>query len=104
MTAITEAAVLDALRAVREPELPGDIVSRDMVRGLSIDGSSVAFTIELTTPACPLKDEIEADVRRVLSPLGVEAVDLSWGAMVRRSQPRQAEQLVPGVKNIIAVA
>jgi ATP-binding protein involved in chromosome partitioning len=101
---ITEAAILDALRAVREPELPGDIVSRDMVRELTIDGTRVAFTIELTTPACPLKDEIEADVNRVLRPLGVEAVDLTWGAMVRRAQPRQAEQLVPGVKNIIAVA
>jgi ATP-binding protein involved in chromosome partitioning len=104
MTTITEAAVLDALRAVREPELPGDIVSRDMVRDLAIDGTKVSFMIELTTPACPLKDEIEADVRRALSPLGVDAVDLSWGAMVRRSQPRQAEQLVPGVKNIVAVA
>jgi ATP-binding protein involved in chromosome partitioning len=104
MSTITEASVLDALRAVREPELPGDIVTRDMVRDLAIDGTKVSFTIELTTPACPLKDEIEADVRRVLSPLGVDAVDLSWGAMVRRSQPRQAEQLVPGVKNIVAVA
>jgi ATP-binding protein involved in chromosome partitioning len=104
MTAITEAAVLDALRAVREPELPGDIVTRDMVRGLTIEGSHVAFTIELTTPACPLKDEIEADVRRVLTPLGVEAVDVSWGASVRRAAPVQQQQLVPGVKNIIAVA
>jgi ATP-binding protein involved in chromosome partitioning len=104
MRAITEAAVLDALRAVREPELPGDIVTRDMVRDLTIEGTKVSFMIELTTPACPLKDEIEADVRRALSPLGVDSVDLSWGAMVRRSQPRQAEQLVPGVKNIVAVA
>jgi ATP-binding protein involved in chromosome partitioning len=104
MTAITEAAVLDALRAVREPELPGDIVSRDMVRGLTIDGSRVAFTIELTTPACPLKDEIEADVRHALDPLGVETVEVSWGASVRRAAPVQQQQLVPGVKNIIAVA
>ena len=104
MISISEAAILDALRAVREPELPGDIVTRDMVRNLTIDGTRVAFTIELTTPACPLKDEIEADVNRVLAPLGVEAVDMTWGAMVRRAQPRQAEQLVPGVKNILAVA
>jgi ATP-binding protein involved in chromosome partitioning len=104
MIAITEAAVLDALRAVSEPELPGDIVSRDMVRGLTIDGPRVAFTIELTTPACPLKDEIEADVRRVLTPLGVETVEVSWGASVRRAAPVQQQQLVPGVKNIIAVA
>ncbi len=104
MIAPTEAAVYDALRAVREPELPGDIVTRQMVRDLVIEGSRVAFTIELTTPACPLKDEIEADVRRVLAPLGVDRVDLTWGAMVRRATPRAPDQLVPGVKNIIAVA
>ncbi|HEY7522647.1 MAG TPA: Mrp/NBP35 family ATP-binding protein [Candidatus Limnocylindrales bacterium] len=104
MTPPTEAAVLDALRAVREPELPGDIVTRDMVRNLAIDGSRVALTIELTTPACPLKDEIEADVRNALAPLGIDAVELTWGASVRRATPRQQAQLVPGVKNVIAVA
>ncbi len=63
-----------------------------------------AKRIELTTPACPLKDEIEADVRRVLAPLGVNAVELGWAATVRRATPRAPEQLLPGVKNIIAVA
>ena len=75
-----------------------------MVKDLVIDGSRVAFTIELTTPACPLKDEIETEVRRALGPLGVEAVDVAWAATVRRASPRAPEQLVPGVKNVIAVA
>jgi ATP-binding protein involved in chromosome partitioning len=104
MTSISEAAVLDALRHVQEPELGGDLVSRNMVRDLRIDGSAVAFTIELTTPACPLKDEIEADVRTKLAPIGVSAIDITWGATVRRAAPAQPQQLVPGVKNIIAVA
>jgi ATP-binding protein involved in chromosome partitioning len=104
MTAISEAAIYDALRTVQEPELSGDLVSRDMVKGLSIDGTTVAFTIELTTPACPLKDEIEAEVRRALAPLGVERVDVAWSASVRRNAPRTPEQLIPGVKNVIAVA
>jgi ATP-binding protein involved in chromosome partitioning len=104
MSAITEAAVLDALRTVQEPELGGDLVTRNMVKELRIDGVAAAFTIELTTPACPLKDEIEADVRRALGPLGIERVDITWGATVRRAAPRAAEQLVPGVKNIVAVA
>ncbi len=104
MTTITEAAVLDALRHVQEPELGGDLVSRNMVKDMAIDGTHVAFTIELTTPACPLKDEIEANVRAVLAPLGVESVDVGWAAMVRRAAPAQPQQLVPGVKNIIAVA
>ncbi|HEX9045190.1 MAG TPA: Mrp/NBP35 family ATP-binding protein [Candidatus Limnocylindrales bacterium] len=104
MTALTEAAVYEALRSVQEPELGGDLVARNMVKDVVIDGSHVAFTIELTTPACPLKDQMEAEVDRALRPLGAESVAISWGAMVRRATPRQAQQLVPGVKNIIAVA
>ena len=104
MSQLTEAAVLDALRTVQEPELGGDLVSRNMVKDVAIDGTRVALTIELTTPACPLKDEIEADVRAALAPLGAESVDLAWGAMVRRSTPSAPQQLIPGVKNIIAVA
>ena len=104
MTSIPESAVLDALRQVQEPELGGDLISRNMVRDLRIDGTAVAFTIELTTPACPLKDEIEADVRSRLGPIGVTGIDITWGATVRRAAPAQPQQLVPGVKNIIAVA
>src|SRR5687767_11470564 len=104
MITLTDTAIYDALRQVQEPELGGDLVTRNMVKDLRIDGSAVAFTIELTTPACPLKDEIESNVRQVLSPLGVEAIDINWAAMVRRAAPQQPQQLVPGVKNIIAVA
>ena len=104
MTAISETAVLDALRTVQEPELGGDLVTRNMVKDLAIDGSDVAFTIELTTPACPLKDQIESEVRAALAPVGVTGIAINWGATVRRAAPRMAEQLVPGVKNVIAVA
>jgi ATP-binding protein involved in chromosome partitioning len=104
MTTITEEGVLDALSHVQEPELGRDIVSLEMVKSIAIDGDRVAFTIELTTPACPLKDEIETNARTALQGLGAETVDITWGAMVRRASPRQAEQLVPGVKNIVAVA
>jgi ATP-binding protein involved in chromosome partitioning len=104
MLQITETDVMEALRHVQEPELGGDLVTRNMVRDLRIDGARVAFQIELTTPACPLKDEIESRVHAALDPLGVESVELTWGAMVRRAAPRTAEQLLPGVKNVIAVA
>jgi ATP-binding protein involved in chromosome partitioning len=104
MLQITEAAVMDALRHVQEPELGGDLVTRNMIRDLVIDGANVAFQIELTTPACPLKDEIETRVHAALDPIGVESVALTWGASVRRAAPRTAEQLLPGVKNVLAVA
>jgi ATP-binding protein involved in chromosome partitioning len=104
MPAITEATVTEALRRVQEPELGGDLISRNMVRDLRVDGTAVAFQIELTTPACPLKDEIESRVRAALEPIGVSSVEVTWGAAVRRATPRTAEQLLPNVKNVIAVA
>jgi ATP-binding protein involved in chromosome partitioning len=104
MLQVTESAVMAALSQVQEPELGGDLVTRQMVKDLVIDGAAVAFTIELTTPACPLKDEIESRVHAALDPIGVESVALTWGATVRRATPRTAEQLLPGVKNVIAVA
>ena len=96
MPTLTESAVIDALRTVQEPELGRDIVTLEMVKDVAIDGSAVALTIELTTPACPLKDEIEGNARAVLAAIGADRVDITWGAMVRRAQPRQAEQLLPG--------
>ncbi|MGD0862549.1 MAG: Mrp/NBP35 family ATP-binding protein [Candidatus Limnocylindrales bacterium] len=103
MPTLTQDAVLKALATVQEPELGGDLVSRNMVRDLTIDGSRVAFTIELTTPACPLKDEIQARVEVALRAIGAEQVELAWGATVRRATPT-TPQLLPGVKNIVAVA
>ena len=104
MLSLTHDAVIDAMRTVQEPELGRDLVALDMVKNVVIDGSALSMTIELTTPACPLKDEIERTTNAALGAIGATKVDITWGAMVRRSQPRQAEQLVPGVKNIIAVA
>ncbi|HEY7025555.1 MAG TPA: Mrp/NBP35 family ATP-binding protein [Candidatus Limnocylindrales bacterium] len=104
MSVITETQIYDALKNVQEPELGRDIVSLNMVKEVEINDSSVALKIELTTPACPLKDEIERNVHAVLGELGAQEVTVTWGAMVRRAQPVQAQQLLPGVKNIIAVA
>jgi ATP-binding protein involved in chromosome partitioning len=102
--ALSESAVMDALRTVQEPELGRDIVTLNMVKDLEVTDSQVSMKIELTTPACPLKDEIERNVHSVLGDIGAREVTVTWGAMVRRAQPAQAQQLLPGVKNIIAVA
>jgi len=104
MSALTEAVVLAALRTVQEPELGGDLVARNMIRNLAISGSDVSFTVELTTPACPLKDQIEGEIRKALLPIGAAGITVNWDAAVRRANPRAPELLVPGVKNIIAVA
>ena len=100
MPTLTEAAIYDALRTVQEPELGRDIVTLNMVKGIAIDGANVAFTIELTTPACPLKDEIERNALAALEGIGAVRVEITWGAMVRRAAPQQPQQLLPNVKNI----
>jgi ATP-binding protein involved in chromosome partitioning len=103
MPKLTQDAVLAALATVQEPELGGDLVARNMIKDLAVDGTKVAFTIELTTPACPLKDEIQARVEAALRALGAKEIEIAWAATVRRSTPT-GPQLLPGVKNIVAVA
>ncbi len=103
MPLLTQEAVLKALSTVQEPELGGDLVSRNMIKDVVIEGTKVSFTIELTTPACPLKDEIQARVEAALRPIGAEQIDVAWGATVRRSS-QTTPQMLPGVKNIVAVA
>jgi ATP-binding protein involved in chromosome partitioning len=101
---LDQSSIYEALKTVQEPELGRDIVSLNMVKEVAVNDSSVDIKIELTTPACPLKDEIERNIHAVVGGLGASEVTVTWGAMVRRSQPVQAQQLLPDVKNIIAVA
>ena len=60
---LTEEAVLQALTAIRDPDLNRDIVSLKFIKNLRIDGGRVAFSIELTTPACPVKDQMRDQAR-----------------------------------------
>ncbi len=97
--------MLDALRAVKDPDLHKDIVALGFVKQLAIKGGSVAFTIELTTPACPVKDLMRDQAHAAVSALpGVTAVDITMTASVRSvPRPEQGKAPVEGVKNIIAV-
>ncbi|HEY7600361.1 MAG TPA: iron-sulfur cluster assembly protein, partial [Candidatus Limnocylindrales bacterium] len=93
---LTEAGIFEALRSVQEPELGRDIVTLNMVKEVTVSPErDVALMVELTTPACPLKDEIETNIHAVLAGLGAREVTVTWGAMVRRAQPVQAQQLLP---------
>jgi ATP-binding protein involved in chromosome partitioning len=97
--------VLDALKIVRDPDLQRDIVSLGFIKDLHIDNGRVAFTIELTTPACPVKDQMRDQARAAVMQLpGVSAVDVTMSARVREAMGGDgARQPLPGVKNIIAV-
>jgi ATP-binding protein involved in chromosome partitioning len=104
-TAITEASVLEALKNVRDPDLNRDIVSLKFIKNLRIDGGRVAFSIELTTPACPVKDQMRDQARALVSAIpGVTAVDIEMTAQVRATSSGDVGKApVEGVKNIIAV-
>lgn len=105
--AITEDNILGALRTVIDPDLHKDLVTLGMIKKVVIDGGRVSFTVELTTPACPLKAEIEGMCREAVSAIpGVEAVEIEMSANVRASQGRgiQGQQPIEGVKNVIAIA
>ena len=95
--------VLAALRTVKDPELHVDLVTLGLVEGLSVDGDAVTLTVNLTTPGCPLKGQIEKDVRAALQTVpGIAAVNLTMGAKVKRSIAAPAE-LIPEVANTVAV-
>jgi ATP-binding protein involved in chromosome partitioning len=102
--AITESAVLDALRTVRDPDLHKDIVTLGFVKDLKIDADRVAFTIELTTPACPVKDQMRDQARAAVAGIpGIADVQVTMTASVRTARPGDARAPIPGVRNIIAV-
>jgi ATP-binding protein involved in chromosome partitioning len=96
--------VLSSLKKVVDPELHKDIVSMGMIRDLVINSGKVAFTLELTTPACPFNSDIEQDVRNAISSLGVKELDLKVTARVMEGRAISMDELLPGVKNILAVA
>src|SRR6188768_2195382 len=98
-------AVLAALKVVIDPDLRRDIVTLGFVKNLVIANGRVSFTIELTTPACPVKDQLRAEAVAAVRALpGVSDVDVQMTAKVRSvSAPETGRTPHPGVKNVIAV-
>ena len=103
--AVNETAVLEALKAVKDPDLHKDIVTLGFVKNLSIDNGRVGFTIELTTPACPVKDQLREQARAV--GLAARGRDGGGGRDDVAGADRRARRRGPpggaGVKNVIAV-
>ena len=100
---VTEKDVLRALSAVIEPELHRDLVTLNMIKDIRIAGQEVGFTIVLTTPACPLRSQIESEATAAVAALpGVAQVQVNFDANVRTDR-RIAGKLDIPVKNILAV-
>lgn len=101
---LTDTVVLEALGKVQEPELGKDLVSLGMIKDLRIEGGRVAFTVELTTPACPLRDQIEREAKQAVQELdGVSEVSLKLTSNVP-SDGRTRGLIDRPIKNAIAVA
>jgi ATP-binding protein involved in chromosome partitioning len=96
------ASVMDALKTVNDPEIHRDLVSLNMVKGVSVSRGAVTVDVELTTPACPLKEQIQGDVTAAVKKIpGVTGVTVNFTATVRAA-PRPTTAL-RGVKHVIAV-
>ena len=99
---ITRESVLTALGEVLDPEIGKDLVSLGMIENVEVDGTKVNFTINLTTPACPLKDEIKGSALAAVQAIeGVTEVNVEMGAKVPVGQQKSEHS---NIKNVIAIA
>jgi len=108
MSEVTREQILDALRPISDPDFGKSIVDLGFVKNLRIEGRRVSFSIELTTPACPVKAEFERAAReRVLALDGVDEVSVAMTAETRgraANAVRSKGAVLPGVRNVVAVA
>lgn len=102
MANLTNEQVLTALRTVYDPDLGKDLVALNMIRDLKVNGSSVSFRVVLTTPACPVKAQIEAQAKQAVQKLGATEVQVKMDSEVRNTKP--GRNGIPGVTHIIAVS
>jgi ATP-binding protein involved in chromosome partitioning len=105
MSPVTEQLVLDALRQINDPDLHKDIVTLGFIRDLKIEDGNVSFRIVLTTPACPVKAEMETSAKELVNAIpGVSSVNVTMDAEVPKGRGIGEKVLIEGVRNIIAVS
>jgi ATP-binding protein involved in chromosome partitioning len=105
MSQLNEQSVLDALRQIQDPDLHKDIVTLGFIKDLKIEGGAVSFRIVLTTPACPVREQMEGAARELVGQLpGVESVKVVMDAEVPKGRGLGEKVSIPGVRNIVAVS
>jgi ATP-binding protein involved in chromosome partitioning len=105
MSQLNESVVLDALRQIKDPDLHKDIVTLGFIKDLKIDDGAVSFRIVLTTPACPVREEMQNAAHELVTSIdGVRSVNITMDAEVPKGRGIGDKVSVPGVKNIIAVS
>lgn len=106
MMKLTEENILNVLKGVRDPDLHRDIVTLGFVKNLKISGSDVSFTLELTTPACPVRDRFREECEQAIrgNIEGIRNVSVDITSNVTTHAGAQRDSILPGVKNTVAVA
>lgn len=106
MAEIKRDNIINALKRVDDPDLKKDLVTLNMVKDVKIDGRNINVVIELTTPACPLKDKIKTDCIAAIKEDIPEAgsIHIEMTSNVTKHVSKEKEAILPGVKNTIAVA
>jgi ATP-binding protein involved in chromosome partitioning len=83
---LTEQDILTALKQIEDPDLHRDIVSLGFIKNISIENGHVRFDINLTTPACPVKDQMQDQAKKLVQAMpGVKSVEVKMTAEVRRT-------------------
>lgn len=101
---ITKEKVLDALRYVDDPDLKKDLVTLGMIKDLAVDGKKVSFSVELTTPACPMKDMIRNACFNAVKHYVSQDAEVEINMTAKVTEAGKTQPILPKVKNIIAVA
>lgn len=101
---ITEEALLKALSTVQDPDLKQDLVTLGMIKNIKTEEGKVTFTVELTTPACPLKEMIRKDCIKAVEAISDEKMEIVIDMSSNVTTVRKKSPLLPDVKNIIAIA
>src|SRR5436190_3999203 len=105
MSQLSEEIILNSLKQIIDPDLRKDIVTLGFIRDLKIAGGDVSFRIVLTTPACPVKEQMESQATEIVRGLdGVTNVNVTMDAEVRQGRGIANNIAIPGVKNIVAVS
>ena len=101
---VSKEAVLKALGHVQDPELHKDLVTLGMIKDLEIEDSNVQFTLELTTPACPMRNQIKTEAMGAVEALpGVTNVEINLTANVPSDGHARGNIQRP-IRNAIAIA
>lgn len=101
---LSEKDILGALSTVLDPDIRRDLVSLNMIRDVRIQGDTIQFTVVLTTPACPLKEQIRQDCIRAVKKVAGPNANIEVNVTSSVTTIRDNAPLLPGVKNIVPIA